>query len=74
MYLTMQKMLSIVYQMGPNARFYGSRTSYNMLVSQLAANSANFLEFVTGGGSLVGKFLGVPYRLTDTLLQETAIS
>lgn len=74
MYLTMQKMLATVYKLSPNARFYMSRTSYNTLLSQLASNTANFLEFVDSGGRRIPSFLGVPIRVTDALVAETAIS
>ncbi len=74
MYLAMQQMLGTVFNLGAQARFYMDRTSYNKLVAQLAANSVNFLEYVAMGGKRVPSFLGVPIRITDALVAETAIS
>lgn len=74
MYLFMQQMLGTIYKVLPATRFYMSRTSFNKLSAQLAANSANFLEYVADGGRRVPSFLGVPIRVTDALIGETAIS
>jgi hypothetical protein len=73
-YLTMQTMLGTVFLLGAAARFYMSRKSFNKLCAQLASNSVNFLEYVAMGGRRVPSFLGVPIRITDALLDETAIS
>jgi hypothetical protein len=74
MYLYMQQMLGTVYRVTPNTRFYMSRTSFNKLSAQLASNSANFLEYVEAGKRRVPSFLGVPVRVTDALVGESAIS
>jgi hypothetical protein len=73
-YLTMQTMLGTVFMLSPNARFYMDRTSFNKLCAQLASNTVNFLEYVAMGGRRVPTFLGVPIRITDALVLETAIS
>lgn len=74
MYLALQQMLGTVFSLGANARFYMDRVSYNKLLAQLANNTVNFLEFVAMGGKRVAVFLGVPIRITDALVAETAIS
>jgi hypothetical protein len=74
MYLTMQTMLGTVFLLGANARFYMDRTSFNKLCAQLASNSVNFLEYVAMGGRRIPSFLGVPIRITDALVAETAIA
>lgn len=74
MYLYMQEMLDTVFKVTPNTRFYMSRTSSKKLNTNLAANSVNFLEYVSMGGRRVPHFLGVPIRIDDTLTGESAIS
>lgn len=74
LYLGMQDMLSTVHDVGPAARFYMSRTAFNRLMGQLASNSSGFLEYVADGGKRVPAFLGVPIRVTDALVGESAIS
>jgi len=73
-YLSMQTMLGTVFMLSPNARFYMDRTSFNKLCAQLASNTVNFLEYVAMGGRRVPTFLGVPIRITDALVLETAIA
>lgn len=74
MYLGLQNMLCTVQNLGPNARFYMNKYSYMKLVAQLASNSADFLKYVDMGGRMIPAFLGVPIRLTEALVAETAIS
>lgn len=74
LYLGMQQMLNTIHRVLPSTRFYMDRVSKNLLDSQLAANSANFLEYVDAGGQRIPTFLGVPIRVTDSLTEETAIS
>lgn len=85
LYLTMQNMLATVYDLMPSARFYMSRTSLKKLTNQLAANDTHFLEYVeepshgfyeanASMGGKVPSFLGVPVRVTDSLVSESAIS
>lgn len=74
MYLGMQDMLGVVYNQTPEARFYMNRTSFRKLCAQLASNTVNFLEYVAMGGRRIPSFLGVPIRITDALVAETAIS
>jgi hypothetical protein len=74
LYLAMQSMLGKVFNLAANARFYMDRTSYDLLCAQLASNTANFLEYVAMGGQRVPTFLGVPIRITDALVAETAIA
>lgn len=83
-YLTLQTMLGTVFSIAPDARFYMDRTSFNKLAAQLASNNTDYLKYVpiaarTDGskygqvGYLVPHFLGVPIRITDALVAETAI-
>lgn len=76
MYLAMQNMTVTCYDMGQgNARFYMDRTSFAKLTAQLAANAASYLQWVTTeNGRLIPAFLGIPIRVTDLLVAETAIS
>lgn len=74
-YLTLNKMITQLFNgADANTRFYMSRKSYNMISSQLSANDANFLSQVVINGRQMQAFLGIPLRVTDTLVDETAIS
>lgn len=74
LYLGMLNQLTAVYELLPTARYYMSRTAFGLMQSQLAANSLNYLKFVSEGGERVAEFNGVPIRFTDTLVAETAIA
>jgi len=80
MYLTLQSMLGTVFLLGENARFYMNRTSFDLLVTQLASNNVDFIKYVQMssrgilGGQLMPHFLGVPIRIVDSLVLETAIA
>jgi hypothetical protein len=75
MFLSMQDMIGTVYDMdATKARFYMNRTSFNKLTKQLASNTTNFLEYIEAGKRRIPAFLGVPIRITDSLVQESAIS
>lgn len=75
MYLALQQMIGTVYDMDQTkARFYMDRTSFQKLSAQLASNDANFLTYVEAGKRRIPSFLGVPIRITDSLVAETAIS
>jgi hypothetical protein len=74
LYLALQDMIGTVFQLGANARFYMDRVSYRLLCAQLASNTVNFLEYIAMGGKRVPAFLGIPIRITDALVLETAIS
>jgi hypothetical protein len=67
-------MLSTVYKLDANSRFYMDRTSFDLLQGQLLSNSSDVLKYVALGGKLVPHYLGVPIRVTDALTAETAIS
>ncbi len=73
LYLALLEMISTVRHVGPNARFYMNRTSYSMLTQQLVSNTTNFLEYLEHGGKRLPHFMGVPIRLTDTLVAETVV-
>lgn len=83
MYLAMLEMLGTIYEKTPATRFYMDRTSHLKLMKQLASNDQRFLEYIaardekTGqpvAGALIPAFMGVPIRVTDALVAETAIS
>lgn len=75
LYLAMQAQIGSVYDMdATNARFYMNVTSFNKLNAQLISNDANFLTYVSLGKRRVPSFLGIPIRITDSLVQEQAIS
>jgi len=69
----MQNSLSQVYQLTSNARFYMSRKSFRLLNNQLMGKQANFMEYVELGKRRVPAYLGVPIRVMDALVDETAI-
>ena len=74
LYLGLQNMLDTVYDLGPNARFYMSRVSSAKLNAQLASNAQSSLEWRDLNGRLTPHFRGIPVRISDTLIGETAIS
>jgi hypothetical protein len=75
LYLGLQDMIGTVYDMDQTkARLYMDRTSAKKLAAQLASNSANFLEYIELGKRRVPSFMGVPIRITDSLVAESAIS
>jgi len=80
MYLALLQMLSTIYGTDAPMRFYMNRTSLAKLNAQLASNDARFLTYqaMHGAGGdpsmLEPHFNGVPVRITDQLVAETAIS
>lgn len=73
LFLKMQDMLATIYE-AEGAVFYMDRTTYMRLLAQLAANSTNFLEYLEKGGRQLAHFMGIPIRVCDSLVAETAIS
>lgn len=75
LYTSLQTALGTVWECDGRTRIYMSRTSRNKLAAQLAQNDVRYMEWAIGpDGALVQKFLGVPIRITDTLVGESAIS
>lgn len=77
MYLAMQEMLGTIFELLPSTRFYMNRTSKKKLDAQLATNDANFLQYISPEGSSgmrIPTFMGVPIRVEDALVAETAIT
>lgn len=72
--LAMDKMLSVIYKLGPSTRFYMNRTSKQKLDAQLASNESRLLTYTSDGGGLVASYKGVVVRVTDSLVAETAIT
>lgn len=73
LYLKMQDMLNTIFE-PDNAIFYMDRTSKGRLDAQLASNDANYLTMLERGGRRIPHYQGVPIRVTDALVAETAIS
>ncbi|HWV38850.1 MAG TPA: hypothetical protein VN033_10290 [Vulgatibacter sp.] len=73
MYLALQEMLDAVYDLGPNARLYMSRRSMAKFNQQVAANNLNVLQWLELNGRVVPNFRGVPIRVEDTLVPESAL-
>lgn len=85
LYLGIQDMLSTIYEVTPQTRLYMDRTTLQRLNRQMVVNENRPLEYVAMGGKLFGDgsmqggervptFFGVPIRLEDALVAETAIS
>lgn len=78
--LALGDMLSTIFEVLPSTRFYMDRTTEQLMNKQLAKNDANLLTYMSMGtdgkplGVLVPSFRGVPIRITDALVAETAIS
>lgn len=73
MYLLIQEMLDSVYDLGPHARLYMSRTSRKKLNAQVASNNLNVLETINLNGRRVPEFMGIPIRIEDSLVPESAL-
>lgn len=81
-YLLMRRMLNTIYRRGGTTRFYMDRTTKTKLDAQLASNDVNPMSWAhpknedgsMAPGHLVPMFDGVPIRVTDALVAETAIS
>ncbi len=73
LYLKLSDALGTIYE-PEGAVFYMDRTSLNRLNAQLLANENRPLEYIAYGGRRVPSFMGVPIRITDALVAETAIS
>jgi hypothetical protein len=74
LYLLIQQGLNTIYEITEHTKIYLNRTSKGRLDSQLAANDANFLQYVAKDGRMIPSFLGVEMYLEDLLVAETAIS
>lgn len=75
LYLAMQQMIGTVFDMdATKARFYMNRTTFNKLNAQLISNTTNMLEYVELGKRRVPAYMGIPIRITDSLVAESAIS
>lgn len=75
LYLGLQKMMGKIFRLNTaQARFYMDRTSKEKLDAQLASNDANFLSWLSAGNERIQAFQGVPIRIDDSLVEETAIS
>jgi hypothetical protein len=71
--LNMIDMLNQIFE-PDGAMFYMNRTSKTQLDQQLANADGNYLTYESKGGRLLPHFLGVPIRVTDALVAETAVS
>jgi hypothetical protein len=75
MILALQQMIGTIHTLEGSPRFYMSRTSKRKLDAQLASNDVNLLsQWQNGqGGKMVQAFSGIPLRICDALVAETAI-
>jgi hypothetical protein len=81
MYLAMQQAANTIHEILPSTRFYMDRTTKAKLDAQLMSNDANLLTYTAQrddmgnmmAGQLIPTFMGVPIRVTDSLVAETAI-
>jgi hypothetical protein len=74
LYVSLENALGTLRKVLPSTRIYMSRTSRNKVAAQLGTNDTRFLEYNRDGGKLIESFLGIPIRITDTLVGETAVS
>jgi len=73
-YQGLDRMLNKVRKVGPTARFYMDRTSMEKLTMQLGANAHSALEWKNIAGTPIPFYRGIPIRVTDSLVSESAIS
>lgn len=83
LYLLLQDALSQIYEVTPDTRLYMNRTSLQRLNRQLLTNENRPLDYLAvkgkrmgdpdQGGESLPHFFGVPIRLDDSLVAETAI-
>lgn len=73
-YLALQDMVGLIKKIGPSSRFYMNRTSYAKLAAQLLSNDASALSFVEINGGRVPMIYGIPIRIEDALIAESALS
>lgn len=74
MIVNMQAMLDTIRRTDGNLRFYMDRTSLTKLNAQRANASTNLMERTEVNKKLLPSFFGVPIRMDEQLIAETAIS
>lgn len=74
MYMALAQMTGSIYKMEDSTRIYMSRASMRKLNAQLMSNEANMLSQVVVSGRTLNAFMGVPIRVVDSLVAESAIS
>lgn len=86
LYIGVMDMLTTIYEVTPNTRFYMNRPTLMRLNSQLMSNENRPMQYVTMdrgriigdssqmGGERVPEIFGIAIRVTDALVAETAIS
>ena len=74
LYLSLTNAIGTLWERTPNTRIYWSRTTRNKVAAQLASSNLNYLQYVSEGGELLERFLGITCRITDSLVAETAIA
>lgn len=74
LYMAMQDMMGTIEKVEESTRFYMSRASLRKLRAQLGNNANSFLTEVVREGKLLTQFAGIPIRITDALVAESAIS
>lgn len=71
--LMLSDMIGTIYE-SDGAVFYMNRTTYNRLNRQLVSNENRAAEWNQYGARQVPYFMGIPIRIVDALVAETAIS
>jgi hypothetical protein len=61
-------------QEGAQLRWYMSRTVFNKLQRQLLSASDQLLQYVAEGGRQIPTIYGIPVRITDGLVTESAVA
>ena len=72
-YQALDKMLNTIKRVTPATRFYMDRTSMDKLQAQVGANAHSSLEWIKVDGSRpMPVYRGIPIRVTDALVSESA--
>lgn len=71
---TMQDMLDTIYEVTPNTRFYVSRATKKKLNAQLQNATVNLTENIQSQRGPLMSFQGVPIRVVECLVPESAIA
>lgn len=74
LFLNLEQALGTIWKVTDRTRIYMNRATRAMLGAQLAANNTFYLQYMKDGGGLQESFLGVPIRISDSLVAENAIS
>lgn len=74
LFLSLQNALATHFMVNERTRIYMNRVTRGKLGAQLMSNSQNALMSSVENQRLIERFMGVPIRITDHLVAETALS